>query len=758
MLRRLQLSLLACSALSVAALAVQASAQEAASGETATVLPRVAIKGERVTAPKGSATDTPLATETTARELADKQITNLEDLGRVAEPGVNVNKTTGSVNIRGLEGNRVLSTIDGIPVPYFNDPTRSATGGVDTFSFSSLSAVDVMRGADSSRAGAGALGGVIAYRTLEPEDLIGEGRDWGALAKTTYDSSDRSWEGSAAIAKRIENTSILFQGSYRKGHERKTAGDVGGYSTTRTEANPSDYDQHNLLFKLRQQLEGGHTIGLTAERYRKDRDTDMKTSQSTTGNYRPGDYIGHKDNERDRVSLDYKFESESDDSLFDNAWASLYFMRTRTADGYTGYRTTSVIGPIGRVNDNEERTFGLIGAAQREAEIGGFNNRFTFGFDLATSTIEQYSSGYDNCGPKPSSGSYTGALAACNNLHTNQADTPKVDSQRIGLYVDDEIALGGSGVRLTPGVRFDWVKHDPKMTDAFASNASNPSLPDGFEDAGLSPKLRLAYDVAPQAELFAQWSMAFRAPTAGELYSSFGAPGTYLRLGNADLESETSNGVEVGANLGDEAFGGRVNLFYNRYRNFIDVRSLSAAEATAMGYSLASYPQGGITQYRNIARAEIYGVELSAHRTFDNGIRFGGGLVASLGKNLDNDKYLKSVAPVKAVASIGYDTEHWGVGLDFTAVAASRNQNDVDISTVAGQTSYFRTPGYGLTDLVAWWEPEQVKGLRINAGIYNLFDKKYYDYTTVRDNAASQARAFYSEPGRSFKISLTQRF
>lgn len=754
MLRRLQLSLLACSALSVALLAGGARAEEAASGEAATVLPRVAVKGERVTAPKGSATDSPLTTETTAREIADKQITNIEDLGRIAEPGVNVNKTTGSVNIRGLEGNRVLSTIDGIPVPYFNDPTRSATGGVDTFSFSSLSAVDVMRGADSSRAGAGALGGVIAYRTLEPEDLIGDGRDWGGLAKTTYDSSDRSWEGSAAIAKRIENTSILFQGSYRKGNERKTAGDVGGYSTTRTEANPSDYDQHNLLFKLRQQLEGGHTIGLTAERYRKDRDTDMKTSQSTTGNYRPGDYIGHKDNERDRVSLDYKFESESDDSFFDNAWASLYWMRTRTADGYTGYRTTSVVGPIGRVNDNEERTFGLIGAAQREAEIGGFRNRFTFGLDLASSTIEQYSSGYDNC---PSNGIYTGANSSCNFLHTNQADTPKVESQRVGLYVDDEIDLGASGVRLTPGLRFDWVKHEPKMTEAFASNASNPTLPDGFEDTGLSPKLRAAYDVAPQVELFAQWAMAFRAPTSGEMYSSYGSTGTYLRLGNADLESETSNGFEVGANLGDEDFGGRVNLFYNRYRNFIDVRSLGAAEALALGYTLSDYGNN-ITQYRNVARAEIYGVELTAHRTFDNGIRLGGGLVASLGKNLDNGKYLKSVAPVKAVASIGYDTEHWGVGLDFTAVGRSWDQGEVDISTVAGQNNYFRTPGYGLTDLVAWWEPEQAKGLRINAGIYNLFDKKYYDYTTVRDNSSSQSRAFYSEPGRSFKISLTQRF
>ncbi|MBP2548816.1 hemoglobin/transferrin/lactoferrin receptor protein [Neorhizobium galegae] len=758
MLHRLRVSLLACSGLSLLAPALPATAQNAAVSQQSaasdtTVLPKVSIKGERLTAAaKGSATDSPLTTETTRAELDKKQITNLEDLGRVAEPGVTFNRSTGAVNIRGLEGNRVLSTIDGIPIPYFNDPTRSATGGVDTFSFSSLSAVDVMRGADSSRAGAGALGGVIAYRTLEPGDLIGEGRDWGVLLKSTYDSADKSWEGSAAVAKKIGNTSMLFQGSYRKGHERETNGTTGGYGATRTEANPSDFDQHNFLVKLRQELEGGHTIGITAERYRKDRDTDMMSTQTPTGNYRPGGYTNNKENERDRVSLDYKFDSESDDSIIDNAWASLYWMRTRTMDGYTGYRSNSVVGPIGRANSNEESTFGLIGALQRQVDLGATNHLFTFGFDLATSTIEQYSAGYDNCPAPLSNGSYPSGYSACANLHTNQADTPKVDSNRIGLYLDDEISIGDSGVKLTPGVRFDWVKHDPKMTDAFASNASNPALPDGFQDSGLSPKVRLAYDLAPQVELYGQWAMGFRAPSAGELYSSFGGPGTYLRRGNPDLETETSHGFEAGANLGDQDFGGRISLFYNRYKNFIDTRSLSAAEASALGLSLSDYPQGGISQYVNVARAEIYGVELSAHKTFDNGFRIGGGLAASTGKNLDTSKNLASVAPMKVVASLGYDTEIWGVGVDVTGVAGSHDNGKVD------QTTYSRAAGYGLVDLTAWWEPEQVKGLRINAGVYNLFDRTYYDYTTIRATSGATNNAFYSEPGRSFKISLTQRF
>lgn len=747
--RRLRSTLATCTALAVFSLACGATAQQATQPQTDTTLKPIVLKGARTAQPGGVA-DTPLATTTTQQDFENRQITNVEDLGRVAEPGVNFNRTTGAINIRGLEGNRVLTTVDGIPTPFIDDVTRGATGGVDAFDFGSLSGVDVVRGADSSRAGPGALGGVLGLRTLEPEDLIGEGRDWGGIARTGYDSADTSGFGSVGVAKKIENTSILFQGGYKKGQERKTNGSMDALSTARTEANPSEYDQYNLLFKLRHEFEGGHIFGLTAESFRRDRDTDLRTSQSAAGNYRAGDYDGVKETDRDRVSLDYKYQSQSDDSVIDSAWASLYYMNQRTVDGYDGYRSNSVVGPISRRNEYEVDSFGLIGALEKNVDAGTLDHKFTFGFDLARVISEQYSAGYDNCPPEISPGVYPPGFSACANLHTNQADTPKVETSRIGFYLEDEIGFENSAFTLTPGLRFDWVRHAPKMTAAYDDNASNPALPAGFEDWALSPKLRLGYDVNDDVELFAQWAMGFRAPTAGELYSVFGGPGTYLRLGNADLEAETSHGFELGANLGDERFGGRINLFYNRYKNFIDARGFSDAETIAAGYDPAQFPFG-VTGYQNIARAEIFGVEASVHKTFDNGFRIGGGLAFARGNDLVNHTFLRSVAPLKAVGSVGYDTETWGVGLDWIGVLSSLSNDGL------GGT-YFKTPGYGIVDLTAWWEPEQVKGLKINAGIYNVFDQTYYDYATVRQNSAVQSREFYSEPGRTFKLSLTQRF
>ncbi|MCG3017591.1 hypothetical protein KZ288_28055, partial [Escherichia coli] len=85
-------------------------------------------------------------------------------------------------------------------------------GGLDGFDFDGRSKIDITKGADSSRYGSGALGGVVQMRTLDPSDVISDGRNWGVLTKGTYDSGGRSWRSNAAVAARAGNTEFLVQG------------------------------------------------------------------------------------------------------------------------------------------------------------------------------------------------------------------------------------------------------------------------------------------------------------------------------------------------------------------------------------------------------------------------------------------------------------------------------------------------------------------------------------------------------------------
>lgn len=736
------------------------AAQDAVSNGV-TVLERIEVTAKKDAA--GAVTDTPVASETTAEDIRENQITNIQDLGNSTEPGVDFAEREGTIAIRGLTGPRVTTLIDGIPVPYLENfaraggPTGSVTnsdGGGDSFDFSSLSALHILRGADSSRLGSGTLGGALVLRTLEPEDLIRGDKNWGAFLQTTYDSKDRSVLGSIAFAQRFDATSVLFQGSYRKGHETDTAGEVGGYGAGRSAPDPLDFDQSNLLFKVRHDLGGGHTVGLTAERYDYKSTADLMTQQNRLGGsswYQIGDYWGHDDTRRERVSVDYDFVSPEAGGNIDAATLTAYWQRLRKNSGAVGTRMGTVDGPWLRDNEMEESAYGLTGRLSSTFDVGGLTHNVSVGGDVSFFRAGQFIYADDKCtrGVGLTPGEIFGSCPA---LHANQADMPDVDGTRLGLYVEDRISLSDGRLALTPGLRFDWHDYRPQETDAFGNNSGFPTfgMPPSHSGARLSPKLLATYELTPNAQLFAQWSMAYRAPTVNELYLNFtNSLHGYTNVGNPDLKAETGHGFEVGAEVGTADFGGRVTLFHNRYRNFIETRT---------DYPVA-WP-GGLTSYYNLDKVEISGIELKAHKRFENGISLHAGLAYAYGRDVTEGTNLRSVAPIKAVTGIGYEGNHWGV--DATAIFVGKVREDGPQPGAAGSTyDTFDAPGYGIVNLTGWWEPEQVEGLRIQAGVYNLFDKTHYNALSTRDineNASPQPIAYYSEPGRHFKLSLTKQF
>ncbi|MGL3607318.1 TonB-dependent hemoglobin/transferrin/lactoferrin family receptor [Rhizobium sp. G187] len=725
--RSLRPFLLACTALAVVTPTTLAFAQSAtpaassAAAEGETQLQTIVVRGKRV--PAGSVADTPLATTTTRQTLDKKQVDDVDDLGNTVEPSVTYVRQSKSVNIRGLEADRVLTTIDGIPVPYFFDTVYNYGGGADTYDFTSLSSVDVLHSADSSRAGSGALGGALLLNTLEPDDLLSDGATFGGIGKLSYDGSDRSFTASGAVAKKVENTSVMFQTSYKKGHETETKGDVGGTRSTRTEADPMDYSQRNYLFKVRQELEGGHKVGLTAEHFGYDSRKDYLSSTTYGTTYRAGDYDLVQEKDRDRLSLDYEYEATGDDSLIDRAAATVYWQRSARTEGQESYRQIAPIGDYDRLMESEQRDIGFSGYANSDFSTGNLHHQLTVGADFRFTQSSYYLAGRDSC-----SVTY---VPGCAYYHTNQSYSPDVNSYRFGAFAEDKIALGDSAFSVTPGLRFDWYKEDPQATDTY-----DGTMPEGQSGTHLSPKLRAAWQVRPDVELYAQFVTAFKSPNAYQLYVDYDNAPLYRSIGNPDLKPESSWGFDVGANLGDEEFGGRVSAFSTRYKNFIDTSDIIATP----GYALGSY------QFINRDNVRISGVELEAHKTFSSGFNLHGTLAYARGTDLDSDELLASVPPLKAIVGLGYEQETWGTDLSLVAAAAVSDDS----------AALTKPAGYGVLNLTGWWEPEQAKGLRIQAGVYNMFDKKYFDALEVK-NVAS-ATDLYSEAGRTFKISISQKF
>lgn len=669
-----------------------------------------------------------LTDRATSKKIEQKQIDDVHDISRL-DPSISYNSQNDSFTIRGLDSHRILTTIDGIRMPWLDDVSRGLKGGISMFDFASLSTLDIIHGSDSSLYGSGALGGVLALRTLDPEDILTDGKNWGSITKGSYDSADRSWRIDEAFAVRANQTYALFQGGYARGKQRYNNGNGGGYGVNRVEENPATFDQDNLLFKIYQHLDGNQRLGFTAERFNLDKNIDAYNSSTI---YVPGSVTKDNEKRRERLSMSYDYNGGG---WLDEAHAVVYWQRQRTDETTEADRLSVPKGYYLRDYLLRNTDYGINLTGLKKIDAGNVTHTLRIATDASSGKFQQYAAGRDNCPPPP----FKGPFMSCRYLHTNQSDAPNTNSTTFGLALEDEIGFLENRLRITPGVRYDWYDHRPQDTYGYEHAAGFKGYPSNSSDSRLSPKVRVEWDPVNKVTLYAQWAQAFRAPSVTELYLNYTNPGFYYVNGNPDLKPETSNGYDIGARLGDDELGGSLSLFTNEYRNFIDQMNLGSSREFIMSRKI----------YMNRAHVRISGVEAKSHWVLSNGWHTNAALAYAEGKDTDTDEHLNSVPALKGVIGVGYAQESWGSDLSLTA-AAKRNK-------VQNNSEFAKAPGYTLVDLTGWWEPLGKKGPRLQAGIYNLFDKRYWNAVDL-PASPSNPKDYYSEPGRTFKVSFVQKF
>ncbi|WP_455481105.1 TonB-dependent hemoglobin/transferrin/lactoferrin family receptor [Bartonella sp. B12(2025)] len=689
-----------------------------------TELKPIIIKGKKIE--DGSDLVTVLTNRKTARDISEKQISDVHDINRL-DPSITYNTSNNSFVLRGLDADRVLTTMDGIVLPWFSDIVRGNSGNT-TFDFGTLSTLDIIQGSDSSLYGSGALGGVVALRTLDPEDLITGEKNWGSLIKSGYHSVDDSWRINQAFAVRSYQTFLLFQGSYVEGHERKNMGTVDGY-VERTRKNPAHFDQNNLLFKIHQYFNDNHRLGFTAERFTYSKNTH---SLNASARYAPGSVYDQDNKRRERLSLSYNYNG-SEDTLFDTFHGQLYWQRQLNNNIMSGFRVRAPEGDYLRDNVVRDTNYGFNAHALKKANIGTTSHTLKLSTDALLSKFHHYMLGKDNCHLKENA-------QGCAFLPANRSETPDTNSYNFGLVFGDEIGLANNRFRVTPGGRYDWYKHTPQKTASYEKALGPDKYPPEKSASRFSPKLRMEWDVRNQVTLYAQWAQAFRAPRVSELYLSYTKPSLYYVKGNPDLQPETSNGYDVGIRYGNVNFGGSFNAFVNQYKNFIDTIDKGPSEEFRFSRR----------HYVNRSRVRISGVETKAHLLLKNGFHSNFSLAYSQGKDLDKNEYLNSIPALKAVIGLGYMRDTWGTDVALT-LAAKRDK-------VAEGSDYQKIPGYNVVDMSGWWKPFGENGPVIRAGVYNLFNKKYWNASDLPSGKSTTPKDYYTQPGRNFKVSFVQKF
>ena len=674
------------------------------------------------------------------------QIQNWSQLGSRAEPGLNFNSTNKSINIRGLDQTRVVTRVDGIRQSYLTDIRGNmggVRGGLSAIDFNSLSSIDIVRGVDSSTVGSGAMGGVVDLQTLNPEDLLTQDKNFGWLAKTGYFSVDRSWLANTALAGRLNNgLQWLLQAGVQSGHETINKATQGGYGPSRTEPNPDQYLQQNYQLKLQKKLEGGHKIGLTGAYFeRTDKITDLMAAPVT---YKPGQSRLTDSVLRQSIALNYEWTASSDTALIDTFASQAYWQQAKVSSAQNATRQTIPIGLYQRNNGMQENSYGIDFDAKKRLK-GNVSQLWEFGGEWYATDLKQYAGGQDSCPAR-----YR-PYSPCAFFHVNQTDVPQTTGNKYGLWLQNTVGFANDEFSLRPGIRYDYYNYTPASGSAYRGNPTATSFA-ANGDSAWSPKLLATWVATENLSLFAQYSLSFNAPTATQLYSRYGSIGTYLISGNPNLKAEQGRGWEIGAKYKSSVLSGSLTYFDNRYSNFIEPVNLPGNR---------QYPYF-IQTFQNLDNVRIYGLEARSEWRFIKNWRLFGSLAWAVGNDQTTGRSLNSVAPLQGILGVGYSQAEWGAAAQVSAAAA---RTQVANPSPTGKRNYsdFQAPGYGIVDLTAYWRPASAKGVSIQFGIFNVFNKTYWnalDVPAATDSAqrGRLAAGAYTQPGRNASLSLSYQY
>jgi tonB-dependent hemoglobin/transferrin/lactoferrin receptor family protein len=725
---------------------------------------------------------------TNAKTIQQEMIRDTRDLVRyTTDVGISDNgRFLKGFSIRGVEGNRVGISVDGVNLP--DSEENSLYSRYGNFNPSRLSIdselvrdIDIVRGSDALNSGSGALGGSVNYHTLDAQDIVKSNNKFGALLRGGYASKNSEWVRTLGLGYVGDKVDAVLMYSQRTGHEIKSRGEGPEFNYTRSQhPDPATHRFHSYLAKVGYQITPHHKVGVGLNGQKGSRYVDERSYTSYGSAWREAD----DQNKRINVNAYYLYTPESNYLAF----SKLDFDYQKTdlaAVNYKGQRDwLTNEKQLSEVYDRRMKTVFKRISAELESMPFNLGGEHVFSFRTYASEREFKNINHDT------------NEFGLDDWYTIQRP---VKTRIYGASLKDQITWNPrfeSGWRPTfsanVGTRYDYAKLSPKALNAACSKAClAEGEPAQSSFSNWSGFLGLDAQTTDTWKFGYQLSTGYRIPTATELYFSFtNAYGTWKS--NPGLKSERSINHTVFAKAQNEKGIFDVSLYQTRYRDFLFEQE-SIIEQTQYGRTY----QTPVQQMVNVDNARVHGVEVKGSLNLDTifpipqGFKLHAALGYSKGK-LSNSTSLLSIQPIKAVLGLDYEDPNgkWGIFSRLTYLGSKKAKDaktleikdrcvawEYDYWTGEDQCSkkelyqsvenykYLNKSTY-LVDLFGFYKIKEAIILR--AGVYNLFDKKYHTWDALRGiNAHSTTNnidrngvgleRFYA-PGRNFSASVEIRF
>jgi hemoglobin/transferrin/lactoferrin receptor protein len=639
----------------------------------------------------------------TAKQIEEQVVTDAADLFRY-EPGVTVKGggESGSdgqtFTIRGMGGNRVKVVRNGVRQ---NDAYSEGGVGQGYFDTDMIKQVEVVKGPASVAYGSDAMGGVIAITTKDAADFLRH--------------KDSYFDVTGGYASGSEQVMGGFTGALRAGefeHLLRYTERHGGITQNyQSDLDDLDIVSRSVLLKSKWNFSPDQNIKLTVDYYDQDKDSDDFTNSSV---------LRLKDERNKSYDVMVDHSAKLNIKLADNIFTKLYangFDQKNNKETGTGLDGTE------EYNTFKQDSIGI--QTQMDKKLGVHHLVWGAEYEkTATSRIKN-------------------KITYPSNTVEDRSMFPDSDTKRAAIWLFNNIYFGERWV-LTPGVRYDHYQLDATSDDSASF--------EGISEGQFSPKLGLVYKAHDLANLFAQYSHGFKAPTYSDALASGGysaATGSiniiHDFIANPDLRPETSDGIDFGIRGQTTDFNYELSLFKTKYKNFI-------ADETETNFSMT----GGkptlnmVTQYVNLDKVDTQGAEFKAGYWLTDNVHTWGSVSYITGKDGDG-QYINSLSPFNGNVGVRYEQPMWNVS---TAVRFADSMNKV------GQDSkgvdYMTSAGWAVVDMYAQFKP--LPALDINVGVFNLFDKEYVSYESVAGQAQNADVSPWTEAGRSISARVKYVF
>ncbi|MFA5629955.1 MAG: TonB-dependent hemoglobin/transferrin/lactoferrin family receptor [Porticoccaceae bacterium] len=723
-----------------------------------------------------------------SQEIERNQARNLDDLLRYT-PGVDVDNIgrfgSSGFNIRGLDADRVAITVDGISLAETLDPQSNApygyfSGGRGGIDIDSMKAVEIIKGADSITAGSGALGGAVVFVTKDPADYLNaEGNDTHVGIKTGFASANDERMATATLANRTGalETMLLYtlrRGQETEGYHTGSSGNVEG--AAREVADPLDYDNDNLLFKLHYHVNDDHRLGLVVERFEGSNELSSLSRVSSS-------YLTHDSDdkvERDRYGVNWLWKA--DNALFDELDWRYDYQNSYTLgltlmtipSGCPAGAGSPAVSPCLRTEDRDFEQELHKTALHLDKVIAGHSISYGLGW-------EEKSVDYSHTLTR-----YVGTTSEVGvGWPTYGNDfVPETKVQAWNLYARDQFSLIEDRLTVNVGVRYDRYDYSPSLDSAQYTDRAGTVADVSF--SALSWQLGASWNLTPNHVIWAQSGSGFRAPTVEDMYF---APSTstatdvasgqqvdlWNTVPNPGLEAEESLNLEIGYRWQGPRHAVGISVYRNEYNDFIDyadyVRNPDVEYQTCSGGTCASVFGDTYRMLANTNKATIEGVEVEGRWLLGQNWSLRAAYSWNEGED-DDGTPLQSIVPPSGVVGIGYTAsdDRWSVESSLVYVSSKDASDASTYDSARGSnipSAYFDGDNdYTVVDLQARYDI--TPNLRLNAGIYNLFDEEYIRWQRIRfaeegtavfrGGVSGDGIRRFTEPGRNYRLTLAYAF